>query len=151
MKSATASAPLQRTMSGGNSLATLKANTAGCRAQAWTACRTASRAAARVALRVQKAKVLVPWNVNEQQQIVLRGEVEEPARRHMINAEQVRARLAHERKIARRLLRRGERFALRVGRERPVREAFDAEFFCAAPEEFAVHDSHVDGRHLIRP
>src|SRR5581483_10700074 len=47
MKLATARAPLQRTMSGGISLATLKAKTAGCRAQAWTACRMASRASAR--------------------------------------------------------------------------------------------------------
>ena len=47
MKPATARAPLQRTTSGGISLATLNANTAGWRSQADTTRRTASRASAR--------------------------------------------------------------------------------------------------------
>ena len=78
MKSATACAPLQRTMSGGISLATLKANTAGWRAQANTARRTASRASARCGARVKEAEVLVPGNVDEHLELVLGGQVEKP-------------------------------------------------------------------------
>jgi len=40
-----------------------------------------------VLLRIQKAQLFVPRNVNEQEQIVSRGQIEKPARRDVIDAQ----------------------------------------------------------------
>ncbi len=70
---------------------------------------------------------------------MLRGEIEEPARRDVIDAQQVRVEFAGERKVAPGLFRGREAFAGGIRRERAVGNAFQIEFLGASTKEFSIH------------
>src|SRR5262249_9491225 len=61
--------------------------------------------------------------------------VEKPARRRMINPQNVQTGLAHQRQIDVYLLRRPEIIPIRVRLERPVRDALNEEFLFAFEKE----------------
>src|SRR6266576_249754 len=94
---------------------------------------------------IQKAKVLVPGNVDEDPQAILGGEVQKPFAGHMVNPDQVGSERANLSEIPRRLLWRRKWLARRVRRERAISEAFDVKFCFAYPEEFATY-AHAGAR-----
>ena len=108
MKSATARAPLQRTMSGGISLATLKANTR--RMAGASLGRPAHRLqGVRLArLGIEKAEVLVPGNVHQHLESVFARPGRGTTRGDVVDADEVGAQLANLGEIPGGLLARGE-------------------------------------------
>src|SRR5262249_55624099 len=64
--------------------------------------------------RVEKANLFVPGNVDQKLEGMLLRQVEQPARRDVIDAQEIGAQLAHETKILDGLLRRAEMFTLKV-------------------------------------
>ena len=95
----------------------------------------------RLALRqvVEKTEVLVPRNVHEKFEIVLLRKVENPFRRDVIDADDIRAKFADEREILRGLINGRPWLTGRIGREGAVGNALHEELGLAQPEEFAIH------------
>ena len=83
--------------------------------------------------------MFVPRHIHQEEQVMLHGEIQQPAGRDVINAQQVRAEFAREHEIPRRLLPGSEGFARRIGRKRTVGDALEIKLFEPAAEEFSIH------------
>src|SRR5439155_22096131 len=90
-------------------------------------------------LRFEKAKVFLPGNIHQQLELVVGCEVQKPARWHVINAEEISAKLAEVQKIPDRLLARGEHFLLLVRGKRTIGQTPGVKLFSAEPEKFSIH------------
>lgn len=88
--------------------------------------------------RIEKTKIFIPGHIHQHAQLVFQGEIQEPDRRSVIDANDVPAEFIQQSKIAHRLLDRGEEFSLRVRSERPVGNAFDVEFFAIQSKELSI-------------
>ncbi len=75
-------------------------------------------------------------------------QIEQPARRNVINPQAVGPQLAHLLEIFFDLIPRGERHPHPIGRKRAVSHPFDIEFFVTQAEEFAVAANAI-GHHLL--
>ena len=97
-------------------------------------------------LGVEKAKMLVPGNIDEDAEAVLEREVEEPVRRDVVNAEEVGAEGGDVAEVRIGLGGRSKEFAGGIGRERTVGDAFDVKFLGAKAKEFSVRpDASIGG------
>ena len=101
--------------------------------------------------RVEKAKVIVPRNIHEDLEFVLRGEIQEPLGGDMINTNEISAQLADLPKITRRLFRRGIGLTRLVRRQGAVRDSFHIKFLLTEPEKFSVHAHAQTRRSLCHP
>ena len=89
---------------------------------------------------------------------MLGGQIQEPARRDVINPQEVGAQFADLKEITRRLFGRGKEFLTRTRRERPIGNAFDVKFSLTQAKEAALDRdtgkrsaSHVHEVGLERP
>ena len=82
--------------------------------------------------------MFVPWNVNHDAQVVLEREIEKPFRGNVVNSQDIRAQFSQQLKIVQRLFERGKKFALRIGRKRPVGYTFNIKLFLSQSEELAI-------------
>ncbi len=87
---------------------------------------------------VEEGDVLRPGEPDHHTQPVGRGFVEEPARRRCIGADCVDPEARHQAEVFGNLFGGRELMTIRVGREGPVRDAFDEESFVADAQEFPV-------------
>jgi hypothetical protein len=90
-------------------------------------------------VRIEETEVLVPGNIDEDAQAMIECEIEEPNGRSVIDPKGICAKLGQHPKVARGLFHGGEEFALAVGRERPIGDAFDVEFTPVQAKEFTVN------------
>ena len=88
---------------------------------------------------VQKLDVLRPRDRNEHPQPELPREIEEPPRRHVINAQEIDPHLRHQREIAPRLFRIAHKIPRRIRRERPIGHALDEPLPRALEKELRPH------------
>jgi hypothetical protein len=135
MKSAIFAAPLQRTTSGGFHSDAVREHR---RVMRTGHHRVTDRlpgfgAAHRV---VEEDEVLVPRDVDQHQQIVLRGEIEKPARRDVIDAEEIGAEFPDEREIGSGLFEGGEGLSIFSGSKRAIGDALEIKFLSAATKNF---------------
>src|SRR6266436_6681870 len=96
--------------------------------------------------RVEKRHVMRPWNSNHQTKAGLARRLEHPQRRRNVEANQVGAELAHQRKIGGGALGLGVSLTARVRRERPVRNAANVKFFRTLEEVFPTCDETTHAR-----
>ena len=85
---------------------------------------------------MQKFDVLGPWQSDECAHSRFRADIEKPARRTMINANNVKSGLANLGQVSRGLFSRAEIIARRVRFERAVGDALDKELSIAFEEKF---------------
>ena len=98
---------------------------------------------------IEKNEMLVPRNINQQEQIALGGEIEKPAWRDVVDAEQVRAEFLDEREIGSGLFEGSEGLTISSGSERAVGDAFEKKLLGASSKEFSVHsDSRTIGKQI---
>jgi hypothetical protein len=88
---------------------------------------------------VEELDVLGPRDGDEAADAVLRAGVEEPPRRHIVDAHEVDARVAHQREVGARFVRRAEMHPLRVGREWSVGRALDEKLAVALEEKLGLN------------
>src|SRR5262245_22822953 len=88
---------------------------------------------------LQEAEVLTPGNVYEYLHPLLVGRVEEPCRRHMVNADGVDRACAHGGEIRADPVRSGEGITLRAGSKRSVGNGMDMESLRILREELAIY------------
>lgn len=88
----------------------------------------------------------VPWNVDENFEILRGGEVEKPFRWNLINADDIRAEFADLGEVSGSLLGRGKQLAGSIGSEWPVSNALGVKFLFAEPEKFAIHGDACGSR-----
>ena len=84
-----------------------------------------------------------PGNIHQQFEFVLCRQVQEPAWRHVVNAEEIGAQFADLLKIQCGMLARPKHLLLLVRREWTVGKALEVKFFFAKPKKFSVR---VDAR-----
>ena len=89
--------------------------------------------------RIEKTELFVPGNIDEQLELVLRRQIQEPLGGHVVDADNVGPQLANLGEIGGRLFRRREVLARGIGREWPVSNPLDVEFLFAKPEKLAIH------------
>ena len=138
-KRSTRSRPCQRTTPGGISLPS--ANSSDRRMVAELARPVATISRRIVALQraiVEERDVLRPRQPDHHAQAVPRGLVEQVAARRRVDADRVDAELRHQPEVLGDLADGGELIAVRVGRERAVRDALDQEPLVAGAQELAV-------------
>ena len=106
---------------------------------------------------VEELDVLGPRDRDQHEQPRLGEQVHEPARRHVVDAQEVDAEVAHEREVGAHACRRAEELARRIGMERPVGDALEEKFLVSAKEKLRVDadafgngGSKGSGRHLGR-
>ena len=80
-----------------------------------------------------------PGNIHQHFEFVLGRQVQEPARRHVVNAQEIGAQLQDLQKVPRGLLPRRKHFLLLVRREWSVSQTLGVEFLPAAAKESSVH------------
>ena len=90
-------------------------------------------------LRIQEAQVPVPRDVEQEAQVVLVGQVEEPPRRNVVDPQQVGPERADPLEISKGGFRGGEGDAVRPWRERTVGHPLGMELPPVETEEFPVH------------
>lgn len=83
--------------------------------------------------------MLIPADIDQQLEIILRSQVQEPARWNVIHAQQISPQLADQREIARRLFMRWEWVALDIWGKWPVRHTLEVELLLAEAEKFAAN------------
>ena len=95
---------------------------------------------------VEEFDVLGPGDRNQHEQPGLGEQVHEPARRDVVNAQQVDAQFAHEREVRADLFRRADEIPGGIRVERPVGDALEKEFVFAPEEELRLYADAVGGR-----
>ena len=88
---------------------------------------------------VEKFQMLRPWNRNEGANAPRGAQIQEPARRHIINAHQIHARLDHHVEILGRSLGSPKVVALRIRRKRTVGHPLDEKLFIPLEEKLGAH------------
>jgi hypothetical protein len=88
--------------------------------------------------RVKKTNVLVPGNVDEQLQSMAVGHIQQPARRHIIDAQQIGPQTPEKLEIGGGLGAAGERLAFGVWGERPISDALGIKLRLVNAEELAA-------------
>ncbi len=94
---------------------------------------------------VEKLDVLGPGDRDQHEQPGLGEQVHEPARRDVVNAQQVDAQFAHEREVGADLVRRADEVPGGVGMKRAVGDALEEKFVFAPEKEFGL-DADAVGR-----
>ena len=90
--------------------------------------------------------MLGPGDRDQHEQPGLGEQVHEPARRDVVDAQQVDAQFAHERQVGAGFFRRADEVSRRVGMERAVGDALEEEFAVAPEEELGLDADAVGGR-----
>ena len=88
---------------------------------------------------VEEDEVFIPRDVNQDEQIVLRGEIEKPARRDVIDAEKICAEFLDEREIGSGLFEGSEGLSVFSGSKWAIGDALEIKFLSAATKKFSVH------------
>src|SRR4051794_7717857 len=99
---------------------------------------------------VEEGDVLLPREADEHRQPVRAGEVEQPARRHRVDAHRVDARRAHLREVAFDHVRRGIARPVRARRERAIGHAAQVELLSPAEQVFALDVYSSVSRLVVR-
>src|SRR5204862_7897603 len=87
----------------------------------------------------EKTAVLEPRDVDEQLEVMLPGEVEQPARRRMIDAGDIRPQLTNQIEISAGSFWRGKMFLVLTGGKWSVSDSFDVNLLFAEAKELSVH------------
>ncbi len=88
--------------------------------------------------RIQKTDMLAPRNVNEQFKPELFRNIQQPARRHIIYAQKIRAEPANLLEVPLNVRAIRKRVPFRVGPERAISQALEIEFRLAHAKEFSA-------------
>ena len=101
----------------------------------------------RESLPTKKLHMFGPGQSDQNAHARRRATIQKPARRHVIDANDVDPEFAHLREVTARLLVRAEVMAFRIRFERPVGDALDEKFPVAFEEELGER-TDADGRSL---
>jgi hypothetical protein len=89
---------------------------------------------------IQKAEMLVPWDIDEELEVDLVSQVEEPFWGRVIDAQEVRTELlADNLEVAAGPFSRGKGESSGIRRERSIGHTLNVELTLADPDELAVH------------
>ena len=97
---------------------------------------------------VEKFQMLGPWNRDERPNASRCAQVQKPARRHIVDADEIHTGLDHHVEILCRRLGSPEVVALGVGRERAVGHAFDEKLFISLEEKLGAHAHGLHFSHV---
>ena len=88
---------------------------------------------------VEKLQMLSPWNRDQRPNPPRCAQIQEPARRHIVNAHKVHARLDHHVEILGSRLGSPKVVTLRIRRERPIGHPLDEKLFIPLEEKLGAH------------
>src|SRR5262249_24245875 len=100
--------------------------------------------------RIEETKMAVPGNVDEDLEILCRGEIEKPFCGNLVNADYISAEFANFCEVTRGLLGRREQLSGCIRCEGTIGNALGVKFPFAQPEKFAIHGHPRSGESLLR-